>query len=301
MRPRFQRTIGLLAVAGMLVVACQAHAAKQFRLKFKQGQIFKVTMNQETKQTISVMGQTQEMPMTMVMEMTWDITDASADGFTIVQTIDRVQMKMKIPMQGEVNYDSKNPGGGGQIATMLGTMFKPMLNTKFEQKMNRLGKVLEVNIPDSALKGIEANPLLKKFFSKDAFQEMMSKMSPVLPEKAIDKGFSWESSVETPAPFGKMKMKTKYTYEGEEVHNNKKLDKFGIVLNIEMEMQPGATALLKVQDQKSTGTMYFDSEAGYFVENVINQEMTIAGQAGGQQFTQKLKTVTRLTTTPVTK
>lgn len=302
MRPFLRTTIALLAFVSILASSARTQAAKQFRLKFEKGQVFQVTMNQETKQTVSVMGQNQEMPMTMTMGMTWDIKDVTADGIILItQTIDHVQMTMNIPGQGEMKYDSKNPDGANALAAMLGQMFQPMLNKKFEQKMNRQGKVLEVKIPEDALKSVSSNPLLKKFFSKEALEEMMSKMSPVLPEQAIDKGYSWESSVETPAPFGKMNMKTKYTYEGTEERDGKTLDKFGVVMNIDMQMQEGSDTSLNVQDQKSSGTMYFDSEAGYFVENVIKQQMTIAGEASGQAFTQKLNTVTRLTTVPVKK
>jgi len=296
--------MGVLAVLGLVASVTQVQAAKEFHLKFQKGQVFQVTMNQETKQTIMVMGQNKEMPMNMTMGMTWNVTDVKPDGtIFITQTIDRVQMAMNIPGQGEMKYDSQNPGGGGNpLAAMLGKMFEPMLKAKFEQKMNRQGKMLEIKIPDEALQSVSNNPLLQKFFSKEALEEMMSKMSPVLPDQAIKKGFSWESSVETPAPpFGTMKIKTKYTYEGTEQKNNKTLDKFGLVMAIDMQIKEGAGASLKVQDQKSSGTMYFDSEAGYFVENVITQQMTIAGQSAGQAFTQKLNTVTRLTTAPAKK
>ncbi len=301
------RIVRLLVVASLLgfLVAGPAIAAKQFRLKFKEGDVFKVTMNQDTKQTISVMGRDQEMPMNMVMTMTWNVKKVNADKtFEMTQTIDRVQMTMNLPGQGAMKYDSDSKeAAAGPLAAMLGGLFKPMIKTEFKQKMDPRGEILEVKIPDEALKGLSSNPLLKKFFSKEAMKEMVTKMSPVLPEQAIDKGFSWSSKVETPAPFGKMVITSKYTYEGEEQRDNKTLDKFSLSVNMAIDASGDAAAgaSFKVQSQKSSGTLYFDSEAGYFVSNSIKQDMTLGGQAAGQAFTQKVQTETRMTTVPVSK
>jgi hypothetical protein len=276
-----------------MLCAQSALAGKTLRLKYKTGDVFKVEVKQEQKQKVSMAGQTQDIPVNLTMSMTWNVEAVNNDGsIEMTQSIDRVQMKMTIPLQGEVTFDSAAEGEPEGMAGMLANGIKPMIGVKFKQKMNDRGDVLEFSVPDEVKEKLGSSPMVGQLLSEDTLKETFSKTAPVLPEQEIEKGFTWESTYSAPenAMLGVMSVTSKYTYDGEEQRDNKTLDKFSVSTTIALKAAEGAPGAVSLGDQSSSGTVYFDAEAGYFVDSSIGQKMVIKIEA--QNVTVEISTKT---------
>jgi hypothetical protein len=284
----------------MMLSAPSALAGKTLRLKYKTGDVFQVEVVQEQKQKISMGAQTQDIPVNLTMGMTWNVDNVNADGIIdMTQSIDRVQMKMTIPMQGEVTFDSAADGEPEGLAGMLAQGIKPMIGAKFKQKMNDRGEVLEFTVPDDVKEKLGASPMVGQLLSEDTLKETFSKTAPVLPEQEVEKGFSWDSTYSAPENpmLGVMSVTSKYTYVGEEKRDNKTFDKFTVTTTIGLKAAEGAPGggAVSLGDQSSSGEVYFDAEAGYFVESTIGQKMEIKMEAQNVTVEISTKTTSKVT------
>ena len=90
---------------------------------------------------------------------------------------------------------------------------------------------------------------------------------------------------------GKLSVTSKYTYDGEEQRGDKTLDKFIVSTTVTLGAGDGAAAAgFTLSDQSSSGAVYFDAEAGYFVDSTIGQKMVIKMEA--QNVTVEISTNT---------
>jgi hypothetical protein len=289
----------LIAVCVLFANSEPVQAAKTFRWKMAQGDRFQVEMKQTIKQVITIGDRTVEVPNDTIMQMTW-LVDSAADGtFSITQTFDRIKMSMKGPT-GDMEYDSASTEEPTGLTKTISDMLKPMIGAKFTQTMDVRGKVLDVKVPVEALKGFDANPLMKQFFASDSMKEMITKASPVLPDEAVDKGYRWQNKAETKTPVGKMTIDSSYVYDGEEQRDGRVLDKFSVSSTVGFADEPGGLlgAKIKVTDQQTTGTMYFDAVAGRFVENRVSQKLTMEVTVGTSSVNQKLESTVEMTVKP---
>ena len=297
---RFARLSLVMLVSCSLVslVTQSALAGKKLRLKYKTGDVFKVEVKQEQKQKISMQQQSQEIPVDLTMDMTWKVEKVNDDGtIQMTQSIDRVQMKMTIPLQGEVTYDTNSEEEPAGVAGMLAGGIKPMIGVKFQQKLNDRGEVMEFSVPDDVQQKLGENPMVGQLLSEDTLKEMFAKTAPVLPEQEIEKGYSWESDFSAPENpmLGVMSVISKYTYEGEEQRDNRTLDKFSVSTTVALKAAEGTASAVSLGEQSSSGAVYFDAEAGYFVDSTISQAMEIKMEEQGVKVEISSKTTSKVT------
>ena len=300
-RQRFHSILLCLLVVGigLHLGSDNAKAEKTLRWKLKKGDAFDVEMIQDVNQQMNVQGNDVNITQKMSMYVTWAVVEIGDDSIIqMTQTIDRIVMDMTVPNVGDVKIDTNSKEEPQGIGKMMMDMMKPMVNVKMIQKMNDRGEVLDVEIPEQALAGLNANPMMKQFFSGDAFKEMMKKASPALPEEPVTPGYAWSKKSTVKSPVGDMQMSNTFKYEGEVEKEGKKLEK--ITADVEMEFLGGADnqlgADIKVTEQDNKGAMFFDAEAGRFVESNLEQKMTMKVDVAGQSITQKItnKTVMKI-------
>ncbi len=293
--------VALIVSVGILGRADPADAAKQLRWKVKAGEKYQLEMTQTTRQVVTLGEQTVEIPQQIVMYGTWVVDSVDADGtFRITQTIDRVTMTMSAPFTGEVKYDSASNEEPKGLAKTIGDVIQPMLGAKFTQTMDQRGKIHEIKVPNEAFQGLNANPVLKQFFTGDSFKEMFRKASPELPADAIDEGFSWKNSTENKTPLGTMKMDATYTYVGEEQRDARALDKFNVDIKLDFGNGAGpGGAKVRIGEQENSGTFYFDNEAGRIVETTMKQKVKIEVTVADQTVDQHLDNTVKMMLKPV--
>jgi hypothetical protein len=243
------------------------------------------------------------MNMTMAIDMTWKVESVDEKQAAVVQlTMDRIQMKMKGPQGAMIDYDSsagKPPEG---LATIIAPLFESMLKKPFTMKLSPRGEALETKVPQGMLEG------LKKFPGMDQMGELLTpeglkKMSgmAVFPEKAVAKGDKWTSKSELSMPaIGKAAVETEFEYEGPETVDGKQLQKIAQRVTIKPDEKNANTAF-KFQPLKTTGTMYFDNEAGRLVKNVGKTSFKADIEVMGQKLQQEGESTVRMEPLPAEK
>ncbi|MBM4092104.1 MAG: hypothetical protein FJ276_22140, partial [Planctomycetes bacterium] len=281
-----------------ILLMAQTATAKQFRWKLKEGEKLTFEMKQTITQSIDAGGMKFEIPVTIGMWMSWTVKSADAEKYVLEQVIDRMVMNMKTPemtLDFDSDQDQKLEGPAEQVAQT----FRPLVGAKITAEMNDRGEMSNVNIPDDALAGLQANPLVGQMFKKEQLTEMMKANGATFPEESIEKGHKWTVPMEMDAPpVGKMKTETSYTYAGEERADKAVLDKFNVDVRIEFSGGNAAMASVKVTEQKTDGSLYFDNEKGRMVKSNVTTNMTLAISAGGQSINQKVKQVMTVTVAP---
>lgn len=288
MNAEFSRKLVLCLMAMALLSPIgmdSVQAAKKLRWKVAKGDTFSLEMKQDMQQTSNVGTQKIKTGNKMTMNMTWKVDSVDDEGLIhMTQTHDRIRMSVSVPGQGNIEYDSDEEEAEG-LAKTFETMLKPMVGAKFEVVMNDRGEVTDFIIPENAFKGLESNPMMKQFFSKDSLKEMTTKGSPVFPEESIDKGHSWDNKFEVKTPIGTMTTDSKYTYRGEEQKDGRPLERIDVAMKMDFGKEPGPGGVkLELKDQESSGTTWFDSENGHFVGTEVKQKFTMVVNAGGQNI-----------------
>jgi hypothetical protein len=269
------------------------------RYKFKEGDKLGYELEQKVKMEMSIGGQDIIVDMDMTMTCTWKIDSVDKDGKAkMTQTISRIQLKMTHP-QGQFEYDSKDgKEPDDPVATKTLGPIKALVDADVGMTMDARGKIGDVKIPDSvkdAWKKAGNAQGLGDLGSADGIKKLVEMSGVVLPEGSIAKGKSWDSKSEIAMDkgLGKMIQETKHTYDGEEKHDGKNLQKISSVIT--QSIEPGKDAPeIKVKSQDSKGTTYFDKDAGRVTETNMTQNIVMEINAGGQTLTEKITQTIKL-------
>lgn len=269
-----------LVVAGVVFCAAAAPAAeKPLRWKLKPGEVFDVRFAQQSETKTSVLSKTIEVSVDMTMDMRWQVASVDQDGSAqLKQSFTRLSVTMNSPNVGLVKFDTASDDPLTELAEPLADSIEPLIGAEFVIKMSNRGEILAVTLSDETLAVFAEAPVnsqLKSLFTKDGLSEMLRQSAAVLPEQPVDEGATWESQSRTQAPVGTLKQTNHYTHAGTEQREGKTLDKITVRTMLELvepKEQPAAKLALKQQQQ--TATLYFDADAGRFVESEIKQSLT---------------------------
>jgi predicted secreted protein len=299
---RFRRRFVLLtiAVAGSAWAASLADAEEGLRWKFTKGEKldYVITQNMDMAMNAGPQGQ-MNMKMNQTIDMTWQIDKVDENGnATILQSIDRVQMKMTGPQTME--YDSQSEDAPVGLAAMIAPTFDAMTKGKFVVTMTPWGEVTDVQIPQEmvdALKNGPAAPAMGDMASADGFKQMISQGTLVLPKEMPAVGSQWTSTMEMKNPMaGQQKVETTYTYEGMKDVGGTTYAAFKPELKMTIAGQ--GQMQMTVKDQKSDGEILFNPEAGRIHSSKLNQDMVMTMKMGDQAFEQKIHQVVDVQVTP---
>jgi hypothetical protein len=285
-----------LAAAVLLAGSGTTQAQKLIRWKFQPGQTLRYAMEQEQSQNVKVGDTPVTMTVTTTITMTQKIDAVDPQGVaSVTQTIDRMQMKMSPPpgMTQGLDYDSDSPKAAEGMAALLTPLLDAMVKKPFTMKIDPRGQVSEMKLPAGLVEALNkaGGGQMKGMFNEDALRQMTGQGMAMLAEKAVAQGETWtrDATVDMPT-LGAMKIATQYRYEGTEKRDGKELDK--ITSTMQMDVAPPKDKPLpfqmKIGDQKTEGTIYFDSEAGRIVEMKTQSKMTITVDVPGQKVEQQM-------------
>jgi len=304
------RTSLVLAVSLGLILAgpATAPAQKLLRWKFKAGEKLSINATQDLNIEMSVSGKSLKVSTDTLTEMTWVVDAVDEEGVaTITQAIDRIKIDLESPGMGGVKYDSASgeepAGAASQVAQGVG----PLIGARIAQKMSTLGEVLEVTIPDEVTQKLAKAPggsRLEQIFSKESLSQLTGQAGVCLPKRPVRKGDRWKRSVEVRLPQGKVKGDVTYTHQGTATRDSRELDVIAVELKVafgddgvmEVETDDAAvSATVKVKDQNNTGKMYFDAEAGRFVETSVRHRMVLETISGEKVILQDIRSEAKMT------
>jgi hypothetical protein len=283
-----RRTFALAAV--LLATACAtSSAADAPQWKFEQGQSNRYRMNQTMNMSMVVGGNDVTNNIKQIIDMSWTVREIGDDGSAILdQKIDRMRMTIEAGGQ-KVDVDSAAKEEPKNQAAMLAPMLKAFTAKPFKVTMTPQGKITEVEVPEEMVEALKNTPgaaALGDMATPEGFKKMVTQAAFAMPEK-LEPNDQWTQKMEMQLPgIGKQIAETTYKYEGPKEIDGNEYEVFTPSLDIRYE--GGATAV-NVDDQKSTGQILFDREAGRLESSELKQNMTLTLSAGGQSIEQKLE------------
>ncbi len=280
------RRFGLLRavfVAGLWLAALlgsprAAAAETLLRWKLQPGEQFALHVTHHSDLETDVKGKRVATTVDMLLEMHWQIEAVDENSVArIKQTIRRMRLKMDAPSVGSIEFDSAADAPAQGEAKDIAAGVKPLIGAAVTLGLDARGKIVDVELPDETLAALKAAPAgnrLRDLFTKEGLAEMLGQSFVVLPEAAVEKGFSWTEPSENNSPLGQLKQQHKFTYEGSEDRDGRSLEKIAVASTIELaEPKEDAVAKLALKEQVQTGVLYFNAEAGRFVDGRISQSL----------------------------
>ena len=178
----------LLPVFGALVMGILPGEAVELRLKWQPGKryVFDNTADSSMKMPFPGQGLI-ETKGRMVMRVHNDVSPHEK-GLKVSQAFDSVRMRQE--MQGLVmEFDSSDPSKGGGL---LGTVLKPLTETRFAAIYDKTGKVVGTEGLD------EVQGADQLGMGKEELEAMARQSSEFLPGRDVKPGDTWNSEVDLP-------------------------------------------------------------------------------------------------------
>lgn len=285
---RWSLVVPLLAL--MVSTAWGQEGDVELRWKFEPGRVIHVEMSQDMNMIMNMAGQKMETVNKSSNWMTWKVDSVNEDGTARVLTvIDRATSDIEVPGQGKSHFDSSDPEqNSGPSGEQLEKVYRPMIGVETSTVMKPTGEITEVQIPVESLDGLEqAGGGVS--LGKETLERLTRDASPAFPDQ-VAKGDSWSRDSEMAMPgMGKLLLKTTYTYEGTEQIDGRELHRIGMDIKMEFALDPaGGDISVEVVDQKNSGFIHFDNNAGRIESTTMNQDMTMQIEAQGQVIAQSL-------------
>lgn len=266
---------------------------KLLRWNLQRNETIQVLLSQKMMTAASIQGTELRSTVDMLMAMKWHVLAVDAHGTAqMSQSIDRMKMTMESPGFETVAYDSATATHATGPTQSIAASIEPLLGVKFIQTMNDRGEIVDLRLSKEAAEALDKVPSgaqLKEMFSQEGLKSLVTQAAAVLPEKPIRPGDTWRGQSETKSPAGNLKMNMRYRYFGTELRQGRPVEKIGVAL--QLSFVDGANPLglsVQIKDQDNSGTLYFDSVLGQFVETSLHQNMTLQTKLGNQTHMQKL-------------
>ena len=283
--------VGLISLAALILLNGPAKAQTTLKYKFKEGEKLNYVLEINQKQTINVMGNEIETGTTQTMDMTWTVKEAKGGKAQVVQSVDRLRMKVDSAFGG-FEFDSKDgKEPEGQIGMLIGPVLNAMAKAEFIVTMTEQGEITETKLSEKLIEAIKSNPLLQQMggsFSEEGMKNLMGQQGgAVLSKDAVKKGETWntKSEAKTP-PLGLTKLNNTYTYQGPEERDGVNVEKVDVKTEMTIEPLDNADVQFeaKVKSSEVKGTIYFDNKAGRLVGTTTNTKMSMELNAMGNVF-----------------
>lgn len=288
-------TLFRLSAAAFLLAAVgssSAGAAEKLTMKFQVGETYGYLIDQQMKVEGQAQGRTIESEMGQKLSISTHIKSVDDEGNARAeQTIERVRMKMQLPapVSKTIEYDTDDEESADdpimqQLAKTVGTM----VGEAIAMTISPTGEMTDVVIPEKLKKAQQApgSPV-----SGNQLEQTFKQSGLRLPQKEVAKGDSWDQDIEMELPFGTMKIRTTYTYQGK---NEDGLDKIDAKMDVNLEAKADSQMQVKATSKEASGTYLFDNEAGKLTRSEIKQilDIEIVGLA-----TQNITTLVTMTLT----
>ena len=241
-------------------------AQKKVELRYNLTTGDQYTYNIETDQdiTFEASGQTMVRNSKIGFEMTGTVNDNASENIAIKTIIDRVTMTQSI-FGMEIKYDSKDPSTTeNPMAAKIAEAFSGLIGSSYTMIMDNKGNVKEVD--------------MSELTDNDDLAQNLSSGSnyAIYKDGKVAVGDSWEKDIE-PLKTSDMKYHLKYTV----LKISKKETTLGVEGLITANSIDDAEVNLK---GTQSGEMIVDTQTGWLIKSVIDQELTLDIEQGGQKF-----------------
>ncbi len=289
--PRAIRRAALALSTTLLLVGlaqASANAKATLRWKFKEGEVLRYSMDQNTIQT-SQGPEGREIKQTygMIMDMTWTVKAVDPSGMaSITQTIDRVRTTVTT-QGGKFSFDSREAGNAPGVA---GPMYKILVGAEFSSKMSPRGELTDIKLSDKLLANLrESNDPggAQGQFSEAGLKNMISQMVVPLADGDVDVGQTWKRALAIPdGPNGQTRqIEQTFIYKGHDAASSS-LEAIEFTTKLDPpKADPNVPVTVKKETQ--TGRIVFDNAAGRVVKSTVEEDMEVTVAIQGKEIPQK--------------
>lgn len=252
---------------------------QETRWKFAAGDQFVVTQKQTTDMETVVEKRKSTLGSSVELLGNWKVTSVDSGTALVEQSIAAIKININNPADNtkSVAIDTAKKAKPSKNSRELTKQLQPLIGMVFELKMNDLGEVLSVEVPDETQQLLDAIPVdswFKALLDPGKLQAQIQNTTLPLPEATLQKGQSVEiEPITNPAtvvaaPLGKRRM----TYVGQNDIDGRQLEIF-LLSTVEKfdaakAIPPGETQSAdqpEVAAFQWDGELQFDRTAGHCV------------------------------------
>ena len=275
--PRLASYIVLLVC---LISGSSQSVAQPLRWNLAAGEQFSVTFLQRCDSTTRVTDRTTSIDSETELKMDWTVLEIDDEqNAKIEQAISAVRLVVGDPAQPgkTISLDTTSKETPTRLAVPILKQVNPLIGLKFMTTMTPRGEIQEILIPEETMKVLQQLPgslNLRELFSEGGINELMGAAAVVLPETELQSGASWNNKSTVINEFGEFSRIRSYKFIGTEVQGQTKLASFVVETTMEPVAETPKPESPTLVEFSESGTMKFDSVAGYFVASEIKNNIT---------------------------
>jgi hypothetical protein len=281
----------ILAATACCLPCVAASAAEPLLWRFKPGDVhrYRVTIDLESTLTLGD-GKGETRTVRHVIDMSWRVAGIKENGqATLVQKIDRLQMKLTSPGEEAVEFDSAMEKTPESFAAMIAPLAKELIGSEVHVTMTPQGEVTAVEVPEALLTAIKNSPGADKLgdlATEKGFQNLVQTLSFKLP-KEFEEGAQWSTTLATENPLlGKQTSETTYRHKESREVDGQPMEAFTPTVVMKFENSP---AKITVSEEESSGEILFNRAAGRLESSRVEHGMKLTIAADGEELKQELK------------
>jgi hypothetical protein len=287
-----------LVLAPLLVALNLAGAASGqtlLRWNLKAGDSFGVVIGQETESLVAYGAKSAATKIDVKVILGWTVTAVDESGFSIKQSVERIEMDLATPQGPAIHYDSAlriRPVGQ---ARDLAEALQPLVGAEFEIKLSSRGEVLKaepVNEPAKALFAANEKGGDRGDAPRATVEKLLRQSLVVLPEKAVTAGESWTTSSELATAAGPQTQETVFTLDKMAQVDGKSQAEISMVSKLSPRVGDSSAKIgsprLKIVTHEQKGKIWFAPEEGRVTSAEQTQELATEREYQNTKITVKL-------------
>lgn len=231
------------------------------RWKLKPGDALTVEIDQHTDSEVGFSGKLAKTKIDLTLKLAWKVTAAGNEGFTVRQTVERIQEKLETQDMGTIEYDSAATARPTGQARELAESVKPLIGAEFDLTMTSRGEITAVTPANDIARALltASEKPNETANTQDGLQQMLRRPLIVLPDKAVNPNDIWTVNSDRTTAAGPLKLDTTYRLESID-------DKSVAKIGINAKAQPGPGSKTTIKEHQHSGTIQFSVANGRLIE-----------------------------------
>lgn len=250
--------------------------AQNLAWKFKPGDNFAVTMEQESIVTTTFNLIDRKIGTRVRLDMDWQVTAVSPTNVaTIQQTITDISITMTTPTDTGVKtiqVDSTKTGRDSpRVERNLWKQISPLVGIGFDVEMKANGEIVSVTTTSETmdlLRDADGSMSLRQLLTPDGLRDIFGQSVVVIPDGELEE--PWQREKDSVTEMGNFNSTQTFTLEGEVEIDGRPLQKISSTMTTNQSPEPKSENVLS--SSTGTGELFFDKEGGYFTSSSFENQ-----------------------------
>ncbi len=230
------------------------------------------------------------------VDLLWRVEDSAEDVIAIQQSVEAYKLKITMPGEMELAFDSRTGRPAEGIAAMLSPMFDVLTKHPVRLKVDSRGKLVDLQADEEALEKLKTLPAIKplgELTATEGLRQLAESVAFPLPEGELQEGVTTERPISVENRIlGKMTGVISWRFTGTVERDGAEYERFEPSLKLELtpvappkdgESPTGPKPLADAElvEPKGTGEALFDRQSGTLHSLTLKVEATIKGKLAG--------------------